>query len=117
LAEASWHGRLEITRILLEYGANVNCIDKDRRTPLHKAAQKGHREVVILLVDYGKANIKAVKKDVWTPLHEASFYGHLLVGEALLERGARKTVSSRRGELPIDLARKAHRSEMVSLLR
>ncbi|MGE5221319.1 MAG: ankyrin repeat domain-containing protein [Omnitrophica WOR_2 bacterium] len=44
---------LEITRILLQHGADVNAVQADDFTPLHAAVQNGQVEMVLLLLDYG----------------------------------------------------------------
>ena len=40
---------------LLMYGANINCIDENRRTPLHFAAMEGRSSIIPLLVQNGAA--------------------------------------------------------------
>lgn len=35
---------------LLNLGADVNCFDNDRRTPLHHAAESGKARVIPILV-------------------------------------------------------------------
>ena len=92
---AAQNGHLEVVRLLLERGANVNAQNTDelwwreRRTPLHFAAQNGHLDVVRLLLERG-ANVNAETSGVagWTPLHFAAQNGHLEVVRVLLERGA-----------------------------
>lgn len=44
---------LEITRILLNHGADVNAAQADDFTPLHEAVQNGQVDMVQLLLDYG----------------------------------------------------------------
>jgi ankyrin repeat protein len=44
---------IEIVRILLANGANVNCLDVNGATMLHHAAKKGELEFVELLDLYG----------------------------------------------------------------
>ena len=39
--------------LLLRYGADVNAVDSERRTPLQSAAWQGHESVVWLLVKNG----------------------------------------------------------------
>lgn len=36
-------------------GANINCIDENRRTPLHFAAMEGISNIIPLLVQNGAA--------------------------------------------------------------
>ena len=53
LHTAAIHGQLEIARMLLDAGAEVDALDSDASTPLHDAALRGHAEVVALLLERG----------------------------------------------------------------
>lgn len=44
---------MNITRILLSHGADVNAVQTDEFTPLHEAAQNGQLEMVKLLIQFG----------------------------------------------------------------
>ena len=46
-------GHLEVTRYLLEQGADRDKADNHRKTPLHHAAHFGHLETAKLLMVYG----------------------------------------------------------------
>jgi tetratricopeptide (TPR) repeat protein len=59
---------LEIVRLLLEFGANVNQPMDDGDTPIHMAYYRGNKEAIQLLLEYG-ANINAVNQKGKTPLH------------------------------------------------
>ncbi len=50
---ASWQGHTAMVDLLLRYGADVNAVDSERRTPLQSAAWQGHESVVWLLVKNG----------------------------------------------------------------
>ena len=41
---AATKGLVDMARVLLETGANVNALDADRNTPLHLAAKNGRLE-------------------------------------------------------------------------
>ncbi|KDN62992.1 hypothetical protein CSUB01_10458 [Colletotrichum sublineola] len=47
------NGRLEVVRMLLDRGADVNSRTDSRQTPLFRAARNGHLEVVQMLLDRG----------------------------------------------------------------
>src|SRR5210317_757594 len=53
LFRASEEGNLEVVRLLVEGGADLDKADYDGRTPLYVACEKGHLEVVQLLLDAG----------------------------------------------------------------
>jgi ankyrin repeat protein len=50
---ASSQGWLEVARLLLSHGANVDEKDKEGRTPFQVATSKGHVEMTKLLLEYG----------------------------------------------------------------
>jgi ankyrin repeat protein len=43
----------KIVRLLIDYGADINTIDSDGDTPLHRAASQGSLEIVKSLLDAG----------------------------------------------------------------
>jgi ankyrin repeat protein len=79
-------GSIEIVRLLIDHGADLNPADGGRNA-LHVAAYNGHGEILLLLVDSG-AQVNAT--DVWfaTSLQEACERGYVEVVQVLLERGA-----------------------------
>jgi ankyrin repeat protein len=61
---------LEIARLLVNSGADVNLSGNDGWTPLHAAAVSGRRDITELLLESG-AILDIGDKDGDTPLHEA----------------------------------------------
>jgi ankyrin repeat protein len=49
----SYGGDLVGLRKLLKKGVDVNCRDKDGRTPLYFAAYQGHSQIVDALIEKG----------------------------------------------------------------
>ncbi len=50
---AARNGHIDVVKILIEQGVDMNEQDKDRRNALHLAAHNGHRAVVKLLIKNG----------------------------------------------------------------
>ena len=46
---AKWWQRIEVVRLLLENGADINAHDKDGETALTKAVKQGNKGVIQLL--------------------------------------------------------------------
>lgn len=65
----------DITKILLEAGAEVNVAQSSGLTPLHSAAYHGNIEILILLLEAG-ADIHAKTDAGKTPADVASTSGH-----------------------------------------
>ncbi|CCX32295.1 Similar to Ankyrin repeat and KH domain-containing protein 1; acc. no. Q8IWZ3 [Pyronema omphalodes CBS 100304] len=89
LEHASDHGDVEMLRLLLEKGANMNMV-KQSWTPLHKAVEDGNRPVVEVLLEFG-ADIDALAyEDGMSPLMLACtmWPSHKEIIVILLENGA-----------------------------
>ena len=76
LLHVSWHGNLELLKILLE----EESIEIDKKnlygqTALFGACDGGHVNVVRMLLDAG-ADMSLEDDDGWTALHAACFEGH-----------------------------------------
>ena len=70
LASASAAGQLEIARVLIARGANVNARAASDFTPLHESAASGRMEFAKLLLENG-ADVNARTSDGKTPLDYA----------------------------------------------
>lgn len=68
-------GHLEITRLLLEAGANPNVREGSGHTPLHTAAHNGDIEIVRSLI-FGGADLEAINTNNEKPLDMALKAGH-----------------------------------------
>jgi ankyrin repeat protein len=93
LSSAAFNGRLEITRLLLDHGANPNVENDLGSTPLHLVSQGKYNSeehgvgIARLLLERG-ADVNARQKNKITPLHSAAFKGRLEIAQLLLDHGA-----------------------------
>ena len=94
---------IDVARVLIEFGANVNAVDDRRLTALHKAAREGNVELLHVLMGHG-AVVDARDESGWTPLHYAAAQRHLDAARALMERGADPNARTKGGDTPVKLA-------------
>ncbi|MGH0137720.1 UNVERIFIED_CONTAM: hypothetical protein FKN15_064616 [Acipenser sinensis] len=87
---------LKVCRLLLLYGADANAVDKENRSPLHKACRNAQHSLVMLLLE-NKADINAIDYNGGSPLSNVlqnsnlklDLQPHLTV-QSLLNHGAHK---------------------------
>ncbi len=75
LLSAAGAGCVDVARLLLDRGADVNAADHDGWTPLIKAAQAGRADMVQLLMDHG-ADMTVADHDGRTAWMFAAMGGH-----------------------------------------
>ena len=98
---ASISGNMDIMKLLVKYGFDINDIGKSGWSALHFASQYGHAKIVAYLLDHG-ANIDLLAgkksercvgchrdKSDGDALYLASESGHLEVAKLLLKYGAK----------------------------
>ena len=100
---AAWNGRVEVVRMLIGAGADVNLKDNDGWAPLHRAARLGNVEIAQMLID-AKADLNVQDKWEQTPLHRAARSWNVEIVRMLIDAGARKDIRDEWGRLPYDLA-------------
>jgi len=96
----SREGHVDVSRLLIEHGADAAAQSKDGTTPLHRSSFWGHVDVARLLIEHG-ADAAAQSKDGTTPLHRASAGGHVDVSRLLIEHGADVAAQSKDGTTPL----------------
>ena len=84
---AALNGQLDIVKVLVENGADVDVKDADNNTALHNATLRGHLEIVKLLIE-NSADVNAQDNDDQTALHIAAEFGYLEIVKRLIENGA-----------------------------
>lgn len=84
---AAGQGMVKELTSMLDDGADIDCTDYDRRSPLHVAAADGRLATVRLLVQRG-ANVNLIDRHGFTPLRDAIRGEHDDVVEFLRGHGA-----------------------------
>jgi ankyrin repeat protein len=97
-------GHVEITRVLLKHGADIEARDKRDWSPLDRATTKGHVELTRVLLEHG-ANVNARDKRRRTPLYLASDWGKPAVVQVLLRHGADVNARDKDNEAPLQRAK------------
>jgi uncharacterized protein len=107
-------GHLPLLRMLLRRRASVNLCRKVRdfsrrvirggETPLYLAAEKGHTEAVLTLIEYGAQLDMGRFSDGRTALMAASYTGNVQTVRALLRKGANVHARDDSGASAVDLA-------------
>lgn len=110
----AWEGNLELMRLFLSRGADINRVNSSGETPLVLAAWKGKLDVVKWLVERG-AKINPPARQ-WSPLHYAAFAGHKEVMDYLIAQGANIDARSTNGSTPLMMAIYEGREDMARTL-
>ena len=107
---AAKNNDVQMLKKLMDNGFKfINCENEHdfNRTPLHKAAQNGHKNVVEYLISQG-AEVNTTDKFGKTPLHfatgEESKDGELEIVKLLVEKGARIDKKDSFGNTPMHIA-------------
>jgi ankyrin repeat protein len=108
---ASYHGRDNIVRVLLDGKATTNAKAKQGWTPLHEVAIGGDyysrdnpRVLIARLLLQRGADVNVSNDDNQVPLHLASYFGKVDVVSVLLNAGANASAKNAQGQTPLHLA-------------
>ena len=118
LLDAAKRGQLDTCQELIGKGHgadHVEEIDKDGRTPLLWACDKGHTDVVKLLLEH---NAEMDAPDSWgnTAAHNAAVSGRCDALKVLMAAGADLTIANKEGHTALDLAVEQGKEECVAVL-
>lgn len=83
---AAWEGKLDLMRLFISRGADINLVNANGESALALAAWRGNLEAVKWLLERG-ARINAPQRH-WSALHYAVFAGHEALADYLIEQGA-----------------------------
>ena len=104
LSYASFFGRPDVVKALLQAGADVNKADNRGWTALMKTNMHGHTATVEVLLQAG-ADVDKVNDDGDTALIQASREGHTAIAELLLQAGADPDKATVRGNFHDTMAK------------
>lgn len=94
LMRAVWFGKVDLVRVLINTGVNVNAITGYGNTSLMDAARQGFKDIVIILIK-AKANINAQDKGGYRALDYAIYFGHKEIVGLLKKEGAKSGFSNK----------------------
>ena len=98
----AWEGNLELMRLFISRGADLDLRNSNGETALTLAAWRGQMAAVRWLVERG-ARINSAPRQ-WSPLHYAVFGGHKEVVDYLLAQGADVNAQSTNGSSVLMMA-------------
>ena len=116
LHQAATYGWFRVAELLLDHRADINALDKDRRTPLATAVDHRFAALAQLLIERG-ADIHLADVHGNTPLHYAVREDMVGIAEMLLVRGADANGRPQGGlGRPINVAAWAGNPAVIDLL-
>jgi len=89
LIEASYNGNIEIVKLLIETGADINAKNNYGSTSLMYASKIGHKKIVLLLIEAG-ADINAKNNYGYTVLMFATANNYKDIVALLKKYGAKE---------------------------
>ncbi len=111
----SWGGYIDVVRLLMDHGADLEAKDAFGRTPLTWTSIYGKIDVVKLLLNRG-ADIEGKDGYGRTSLSVASSRGRIDVVRLLLDRGADAGSKDNLGRTPLIYASMNHQLDVVRVL-
>jgi len=112
---AAQEGLLEIAKLLVDAGSDINERGFRGHTPLRIASRNGHFELVKYLLSKG-SEVDSRGDDEATPLEHAASKGHLEIVKILVENGANINIQDKEKDFPIGEAAKNGFIDVVNYL-
>lgn len=110
----AWEGKIDLMRLFISRGADINAVNANGETALVLAAWRGNQEAVTWLLERG-ARINMPDRQ-WSALHYAVFAGHASVAEDLIAQGANINALSTNGSSVLMMAIYEGREDLAKKL-
>lgn len=110
----AWTGNIEMMRLFLENGADINQLSKNGEHALAFAAWNGHKAAVDWLLANGAMLNR--KEKSWGALHYATFNGHTELVKHLISQGADVNARVPNGATAIMLAAREGKNDIAKML-
>ncbi|WP_375595362.1 ankyrin repeat domain-containing protein [Algihabitans albus] len=114
---ATYNGRVEAAKMLLEAGAEACAIDAQGSSASMGVIFKGHTDVLKWLTDVTDCDVDHRNYAGQTALMMASLFDRIEIAEWLLQQGADPSIADHRGNTAESLARGQGLIEMQELLQ
>ncbi|KAM7344446.1 protein fem-1 homolog B-like [Cochliomyia hominivorax] len=108
-------GHLEVVKLLVYNGANINHNTKPQSSPLRAACYTGRLDIVQYLIEHG-ADVNLSNKYNNTCLMIAAYKGHANVVDTLLKNGANPNVQALCGSTALHYAAECGHMEVCRIL-
>ena len=112
---ASLRGQIEVVRLLLDSGADVNIRNANNDTALHFAARSGSADIIKLLLDKG-SSVNLTSTQATTPLNLSPTCDSLPAARAFVEEGATLNRTNKSDLSPLMMAAYNGKLEAVRYL-
>ncbi|XP_017781810.1 PREDICTED: serine/threonine-protein phosphatase 6 regulatory ankyrin repeat subunit A isoform X2 [Nicrophorus vespilloides] len=116
---AAGAGQIEVCKLLLELGANIDATDDQGQKPIHAAAQNNYSEVAKLFLQQHPSLVMATTKDGNTCAHIAAAQGSVTVIEELMKFDRSGVISARNkltDATPLQIAAEGGHADVVKAL-
>ena len=110
LHKATKNGHLDMVKLLVQMGAQMEEKDDKKWTPLQFAARKGKIDVVKYLIEKG-ASVEAKENLGQTPLHKIG--NNIEIAKCLLTNGAQVDAKDKFGNTPLYLAKDSRMAKFL----
>ncbi|MCX5921722.1 MAG: ankyrin repeat domain-containing protein [Candidatus Dependentiae bacterium] len=116
LLSAVFYNNIEMIKLLIALGADVNVAGENDVAPLFFASANNNIEAVRLFLSLG-ADVNKSNNKGQTPLLIACISNNIAIVKALLAAGADANVMDNNGNTPLSIATEKHYKELENLLR